>query len=91
MADMSTASRSREGLSFKRQVVAETFADGATKAGVARQHGIDTNMLFLCRQNKLFSCDVDTTPQFQPVGIKRHANAVDDQAVSTQPADITRI
>ena len=31
---------------FKRQVVAETTAEGATVAGVARRHGLNANMVF---------------------------------------------
>ena len=42
MPDKSGAlNRRRYELSFKRQMVAETFAEGATIAAVARRHGLN--------------------------------------------------
>ncbi len=47
MPDKSGAlNRRRYELSFKRQMVAETFSEGATIAAVARRHGLNANLLF---------------------------------------------
>ena len=39
---------------FKRRVVAETLAPGASVAGVARSHGLNANMIFLWRRDPRF-------------------------------------
>jgi len=56
---------------FKRQVVAETFAHGATVAAVARVHGLNANMIFQWRKDERFlPSAVDLEPQFLPVEIE---------------------
>ena len=55
---------------FKRQVVAETFVDGATVAAVARVHGLNANMVFQWRKDRRFApSPVDLEPHFLPVEI----------------------
>ena len=39
---------------FKRRVVAETLEPGASVAAVARQHGLNANMVFLWRSDPRF-------------------------------------
>ena len=53
---------------FKRQVVAEIFAKGAT---VAQVHGLSANMIFQWRKNERYlPSAVDLEPQFLPVEIE---------------------
>jgi transposase len=62
--------RRRYELAFKRQVVAETQAEGATVAAVARRHGLNANLVFNWRKDKRFNgAPSQGATQFLPVEI----------------------
>lgn len=48
MTDKSEALNRRYELSFKRQMVAETFVEGVTIAAVARRHELDAKIAAVC-------------------------------------------
>ena len=54
MADLGKRKRRSYAKAFKRRVVAETLEPGASVAAVARQHGLNTNMVFLWRGDPRF-------------------------------------
>ena len=85
MTDKSGTLRRRYELLFKRQLVAETFEDGATIAAVARRHGINANLLFNWRRDRRFNSGGGRTPQFLPVEITPDAIAVEGRAVTLRP------
>jgi transposase len=53
---------------FKRRVVVETLEPGASVAAVARQHGLNANMVFLWRGDPRFGPGRDATA-FLPVEV----------------------
>ena len=61
----------------KRRIVEQTFAAGASVASVARDHGVNTNLLFtwrrLHRHGLLDSCREPVTAKLLPVGIDPEA------------------
>jgi len=70
LADHRTGRGKRRSYSkaFKRRVVAETLEPGASVAAVARQHGLNANMVFLWRSDPRFGPGRDATA-FLPVEV----------------------
>ena len=85
MTDKSGSPHRRYELLFKRQVVAETFVDGATIAAAARRHGINVNMLFLWQRHKRFNGGGDKPPPLLPIAITPNATAVEGRAGGLYP------
>ncbi|MEI8180855.1 transposase [Aestuariivirga sp.] len=81
-----TLNRRRYELSFKRQMVAETFAEGATIAAVARRHGLNANLLFNWRRDRRFNGLDGKAPKLLAVEIAPDAIATGGHAVSLQAA-----
>jgi transposase len=52
---------------FKREVVAEVTAQGASVAAVARRHGLNANLLFGWRRDPRFAAEASTAVQLLPV------------------------
>ena len=61
--------RGRYPHSFKRQVVAETFVEGASVAVVARRHGLNSNMVFGWRKDARF-ISTEQAAVFLPIGVE---------------------
>ena len=68
MADHRKGKRRSYSKAFKRRVVAETLEAGASVASVARQHGLNANMVFLWRGDPRFGPGRDA-PSFLPVEV----------------------
>lgn len=85
---------------FRRRVVAETFEPGASVAAVAREHGINANMLFGWRKDPRWmprSAKVQSDVSFLPVevaddgDVPLHSNGSIDPAPATlTPTCVTR-
>ncbi len=54
LADLGKRKRQSYSKSFKRRVVAETLEPGASVSAVAREHGLNANMVFLWRGDPRF-------------------------------------
>lgn len=63
MASWREARRGKYSVGFKKRVVAEALAPGASVAEIARSHGLNANMIFGWRKD----------PRFQPPERKRKA------------------
>ncbi len=61
MADRGKRKRRSYSKAFKRRVVAESLEPGASVAAVARQHGLNANMVFLWRGDPRFGPGKDAT------------------------------
>ena len=68
MADHRKGKRRSYSKAFKRRVVAETLEASASVASVARQHGLNANMVFLWRGDPRFGPGLDA-PSFLPVEV----------------------
>ena len=75
--------RGRYSDKFKREVVAETFVRGASVAGVARKHDLNSNMLFGWRKDPRFLPAESAAGSFLPIEV--HATAL---AIAPSPQDI---
>ena len=69
MADQGKRKRRSYSKAFKRRVVAETLEPVASVAEVARQHGLNANMVFLWRRDPRFGPGRDA-PAFLPVEVQ---------------------
>jgi len=69
LADRGKRKRRSYSKAFKRRVVAETLEPGASVAAVARQHGLNANMVFLWRGDPRFGPGRDATA-FLPVEVR---------------------
>jgi len=71
MTDRAKARRQRRHHSdaFKMAVVAQAMAPGASVAGIARQHGLNANMVFIWRKDLRFNRQVQPGPDLLPVEI----------------------
>ena len=68
MSDHRKGKRRSYSRAFKRRVVAETLEASASVASVARQHGLNANMVFLWRGDPRFGPGRDA-PSFLPVEV----------------------
>lgn len=71
MANRGRRKRRSYSTAFKRRVVAETMEPGASVAEVARQHGLNANMVFQWRGDPLFGPGREAM-SFLPVEVRDH-------------------
>jgi transposase len=64
----------------KRQIVAETYADGASVAEVALRHAVNANLVFIWRKDPRFN------PRLAGAGLLPVEITRSDSAPDTQPA-----
>ncbi len=88
MADHRKDKRRSYSKAFKRRVVAETLEAGASVASVARQHGLNANMVFLWRRDPRFGPGRDGA-SFLPVEVTSTEVTVAPEPIS--PASDSRI
>jgi len=68
LTDHRRGKRRSYSTAFKRRVVAETLAPGASVASVARHHGLNANMVFAWRRDPRFGPGGDAAA-FLPVEV----------------------
>ena len=88
MADRGKHNRRSYSKAFKRRVVAETLEPGASVAFVARDHGLNANMVFLWRPDPRFGPGRDAA-SFLPVEVTSTEVTVASALIS--PASDSRI
>lgn len=73
----------------KRQIVAETYAHGASVAEVALRHAVNANLVFIWRKDPRFNprlagaglLPVEITPTLGEIDLQAHGKAVQDVPV----------
>jgi hypothetical protein len=83
MADWRTGHRQRYSLSYKREVVAATCAPSATVSSVARQYGLNANMVFAWRRDPRLR---ENAADAAPAGTRFVPMVVNDFGPATPPA-----
>ncbi len=81
MADHRKGKRRSYSKAFKRRVVSETLEAGASVALVARQHGLNANMVFLWRGDPRFGPGRDAA-SFLPVEVTTTEVSIPAEPVS---------
>jgi transposase len=90
LADHRRGKRRSYSKAFKRRVVVETFVPGASVASVARQHGLNANMVFAWRRDPRFGPGRDAAT-FLPVEVTSGPVASDPvTSGEVRPAEIAR-
>lgn len=60
---------------FKRQLVAESWVDGASVPMVSKRHGVPTNRIYAWRGDARFRSDGSAVDAFTPVEVADEADA----------------
>lgn len=80
-------SRRKFSTEFKRDLVAQTLAPGASVSGIALANGLNTNLLFAWRRQQL----PVATATSQAVLLPIHLEAADDSASRTLAAPVATV